>query len=174
MLLASFLIVGFFSVYRRPIPRADAIVVLGAAINTPALYNRTVEGLNLYQSGKGGMMVLSGGRVSEADLSEAGYMLKVIKKNASTTPALLLDEQSHSTYENLKDTRALIPNASSVIVVSDQFHLARAVIMAKREGFGSVYWSAPKPTYYKKSELAYYYIRETFALIAYIPKFIFG
>jgi uncharacterized SAM-binding protein YcdF (DUF218 family) len=116
--------------------------------------------------------VLSGGRISAADISEAGFMQKVIKKNSSTTPSMILEEQSHSTYENIKNSKALLPQAQSVVVVSDKFHLARAALLAKRAGFKKVYWSGPEPSYYKTTELAYYYLREAVALIFYLPKII--
>ena len=164
----------FFSLYRPAISKADAIIILGAAINTPALYNRSLEGLKMYQEGKADMLVLSGGKVQESDLSEAGYMQKTIKKNSSSTVPTLLDDQSHNTYENIHNAKLLIPDAQSVIIVSDEYHLARGVLLAKRAGFRTVYWSAPKANYYKISELAYYYIREVFAMISYIPKFIRG
>ncbi len=167
-------IVLFFSFYRPEPQKSDAIIVLGAAINTPALYNRSLQGLKLYQQGKADMIVCSGGRVSDKDISEAEYMQKVIRKNASSSVPTLLDSNSHNTYENLKDSKELLPGVKSVIIVSDQYHLARAVVLAKRAGFDTVYWSSPKPSYYKKSELAFYYIREMAAMVTYIPKFIFG
>jgi len=174
LVLLSTLIVLFFSLYRPRIDHADAIIVLGAAINTPALYNRSLEGLRLYQEGKASEMILSGGRISSTDISEAGYMQKVIKKNDPNPVVEVIDDQSHNTYENIKDSRELAGNLKSVIIVSDEYHLARGVLMAYREGFRPVYWSAPKPSYYKTTELAFYYIREIVALIAYIPKFIVG
>jgi uncharacterized SAM-binding protein YcdF (DUF218 family) len=163
----------WFAHYRPAIQKADAIIILGAAINTPALYNRSLEGLRLYKEGKADVLVLSGGRISDQDISEAGYMQKVIKKNSQAPARLILDDQSHSTFENIKNSKALLPNAKSVIVVSDEFHLARAVAMARHEGFSPVYWSAPKPYYYDHSQLLYYYLRESVAIIDYIPKFLF-
>ena len=163
-----------FSFFHPHIQKADAIIILGAAINTPALYNRSLEGLRLYKEGDADVVVLSGGRISDADISEAQYMQKVIKKNSSSTVPTLMDEQSHDTYENIKNSKSLIPNDKSVIIVSDQFHLARGVLMAYREGFRHIFWSSPKPYYYKKSELVFYYVREIVAMVAYIPKFILG
>lgn len=170
--------VCFFSVYQRPIEKSDAAIILGAAINTPALNNRSMEGLKLYKEGKTEVLVLSGGRISDKDISEAGYMKKVIEKNynsddKSENPKMILEENSHSTFENLQNSKKLIPNAKSVIIVSDKYHLARAVILAKRLGFSPVYWSAPASSYYPKEELIYHYFRETVALLAYVPKFVF-
>ena len=167
-------IVVAFAVYQPTINHADAIIILGAAINTPALSNRSLEGLRLYEQGKAPLMVLSGGRINENFISEATSIQRSIQKNTHLPLNLILEEESHSTYENVKYSKEKIGEGKSVIIVSDEFHLARAALLAKRLGFSSVYWSSPKPTYYKSSELVYYYMREVFAMISYIPKFIFG
>ncbi len=174
ILLLDLMVVLFFSFYHPAIQKADAIVVLGAAINTPALYNRSLQGLKLYQQGSANVIVASGGRISDKDISEAGYIEKVIQANSAVRVPVILEDQSHDTYENLKNTLAKIGKGKSIIIVSDDFHLARAVLMARREGFNPVYWSSPTPIYYDKSEMAFYYMREVFAIIDYIPKFIFG
>jgi vancomycin permeability regulator SanA len=172
--LASLLFVVIFGQIKPKLPKADAVIILGAAINTPALYNRSLEGLKVFESGKASLMILSGGRVSDADISEAGYMRKVILKNASTQPPLLLEEGSHSTYENLANAKALAPQVKSLVVVSDRFHLARGVLVAKAAGFGPVYWSSPDPGYYSFGELTFYYLREAAALLSYLPKLALG
>ena len=176
LLVVDVLIVLFFGAYRPAIQKADAIVVLGAAINTPALYNRSLEGLRLYEAGDANVIVASGGRVSSKDISEAQYIERSIqsKQNPKTFVPIILEDQSHDTYENIKNTKEKIGSGKSIIIVSDKFHLARAVIIAKRLGFGPVYWSSPAPTYYKGSELVFYYAREVLAIIAYLPKFVMG
>ncbi len=164
-----------FAHYRPTIQKADAIIVLGAAINTPALYNRSLEGLKLFEQGKAGLLILSGGRISDKDISEAHYMRNVIVANSlGPPPPMVLEENSHTTFENIENSKALEPNVKSIIVVSDSFHLARGVLMAKRAGFSPVYWSSPLPSYYNDKNLLYYYLRETAALVDYIPKFIFN
>jgi uncharacterized SAM-binding protein YcdF (DUF218 family) len=174
ILLSDIIVVVFFSVYRPPVTKADAIVVLGAAINTQEIYNRSLEGLKLYQAGDAPVIVLSGGQDFPRAQTEADFMENIIKANSATSVPLILEDQSHSTYDNIKNTKAKIGADKTVIIVSDDFHLARGVLMAAREGLHPVYWNSPKPSYYTKPELAFYYGREFLAMIAYIPKFIFG
>ncbi len=156
------------------IEHADSIIVLGAAINTPALVNRTEKALELYQAGKADQIVFSGGKIADPDISEAKFMEKVIKKNTNEKVNYILEDQSHNTYENIKNSRDKVQNSDSVIIVSDAFHLARAVVMAKSVGFKKVYWAAPSTGYYSHKELRYYYFREFVAMINYIPKFLKG
>lgn len=174
LLMANAALIWGVAHTRPEIPHADAVIILGAAINTPALTNRTKEGLELYEQGKADVMVLSGGKISDADISEAQYMEKVIRRNATGEVEYILEEESHNTYENITNSKAKLNGKESVIVVSDAFHLARAVMMAKRAGFETVYWSAPSSGYYSRPELRFYYMREFVAMINYLPKFIFG
>lgn len=175
ILLADGVVLFTFAHWRPPIGHADSVIVLGAAINTPALYNRTKTGLDLYEQGKADVMVLSGGKIADSDISEAQYMAKVVQQNSDGDDQYILEDQSHNTYENIKNSKAKLGDkTNSVIIVSDEFHLARAVMLAKREGFKKVYWDSPKPTYYDNSDLRFYYFRDFVAIINYIPHFIFG
>jgi uncharacterized SAM-binding protein YcdF (DUF218 family) len=109
-------------------------------------------------------------------------MEKVIARNTADPVNYIIEDQSHTTYENIKNSKVKLDESTaqsghgnkSIIIVSDKFHLARAFLLAKRAGFETVYWSAPDPDYYSQADLNYYYVREFIAIIDYIPKFIFG
>jgi uncharacterized SAM-binding protein YcdF (DUF218 family) len=173
-LILDLAIIGFFSLYRPALKPVDDIVVLGAAVKTEAAYQRSLEGLKLYQEGLGKAIVVSGGVDYPKGQSEASYMKQTIQANSSSTVPIIVENQSDSTYENLVNTKGLIGPTSSIIIVSDDYHLARAVLMAERLGFKKVYWSSPSPSYYSKTELSFYFFREITAMIDYIPKFVTG
>lgn len=164
-------VLAFFSFYHPAIKKADAAIILGAAINTPALYNRSLEGLKLYQQGKAGLLLLSGGKVADEDISEAKYMQKVILKNGGAAAPMVLENSSRTTYENIKNSKKMRPEVKSIIIVSDRFHLARGVLLALRSGYRPVYWDSPSGSYYNAKEWAYYYFREWVAMLDYLPKF---
>lgn len=174
LVAADISLLAFFSLYHPKIQKADAAIILGAAINTPALYNRSLTGMKLYQQGKTDILILSGGRIAEEDISEAEYMRKVIRKNGGASVPMLLEDKSRTTYENINYSKKIRPEVKSVIIVSDRFHLARASLMALRNGYRPVYWQSPSGTYYKRSEWLYYYLREGIAILAYLPKFVFN
>ncbi len=172
--ILDFAVILAFANIQPKLEKADAIIVLGAAINSPALQNRSLKALELYEQGLAPVLVLSGGRISEKDISEATYMERVIQKNTTKPLNLILEENSHTTYENFQNSKARLPNAQSIIIVTDKYHIARAVLTAKRAGFNSVSFTAPKPYYHKISDELYYYGREALAILVYIPKFILG
>ena len=173
LVLLDVFLVASFAVFSSQAEKADAIIVMGAAINSPALYNRSLEAPNLYEQGLAPVMVLSGGKISDKDISEATYMQRAIQSKAVQPLNLILDEESHNTFENISNSKSRLGDADSVIIVTDKFHLARSVIMAHAAGFKTVYWHAPKGEYYPRNELIYYYIRESVAMVAYLPKFVF-
>jgi uncharacterized SAM-binding protein YcdF (DUF218 family) len=176
LLMSLCTVIGFAKWQREP-NNVEAGIILGAAINTPALYNRSIHGLKLLETGKVQILVLSGGRISDRDISEAGYMKKVILKNNNNKEEslkLILEESSRNTFENIRNSKEKIANKKSVVVISDEYHLARASLLAWRMGFKQVYWSAPESSFYPKKELYFHYFREVVALVVYIPKFIFN
>ncbi|HUB94042.1 MAG TPA: YdcF family protein [Verrucomicrobiae bacterium] len=174
-ILVLSIVVGF-SVIRPTVPHVDAVIVLGAKVGTPALTARALQGLKYYQEGKVNTIVLSGGRGADEPISEAVAMQRVIQHQIAQTggrpPKLILESKSVNTFQNIHNSKLLIPNAKSVVIVSDCFHLARPVLLAKRDGFRQVYWSAPSPSYYSISDLFYYYVREVAGMVSYVPKFI--
>lgn len=165
-------LIFFFAHYRPEIKEADAIIVLGAAINSDAARNRALEGLRLYEDGKAPVIVATGGKIADPDISEAQFIQKVINKNSQKKPKIILEDQSGNTYENIKNSREKLGDADSVIIVSDDFHLARGVLLAKKFGFKDVSWSSPAQEYYKDPEHRFYYFREFVAMLNYIPRFL--
>lgn len=166
-----------FSLTHPTIPdHVDAIVVLGSKVGTPALTQRTLTGLKYYQQGKTDTIVLSGSRGRDESISEAQAMANVIKAEVERThgkmPHLILDTRSNNTSENLINSKSLIPAAKSIILVSDGFHMARSLLLAKDVGFQRVYWDSPAPTYYSLPDLSYYYAREAVAIIVMLPRLI--
>lgn len=161
---------------KRALPpegEADVILVLGAAINSRAAFNRTIKALRLYEQDKGKQLVLSGGKTSTPDETEAHYMGRVVLANAVEPPKFVLEEQSQNTWENVHNTKKLLPDANSVLIVSDTFHLPRAVLVAKKAGFEEVYWDSPNQYYYPSAALRWYYFREMAALLDYLPRLLF-
>lgn len=168
-------IIGF-GVYQTTPSKADAVIVLGARVGTPALTERTLKGLQYYRQTNAQTLVLSGSKGSDEAVSEAQAMkdviTKYIVKNGGDMPNIILEDKSVDTFQNIHFSKDLIPNAKNIVVVSDVYHLARAFLIAKRDGANSVYWGAPKPSYYSNIELAKYYIREAIATVVYLPKII--
>lgn len=151
--------------------KVDAIVVMGAAINSPELYSRSLKALELYEQSLAPVVVLTGGRISDKDISEAVYAKKVMEKNSKEPINTVLEDSSTNTYENMKNAKKLLPEAKSIIVVTDSYHSARSVLMALSVGFKEVLWASSENIATPKTNI-YHYLREMVALPSYIPKFL--
>lgn len=147
----------------------DAIVVLGAAPNSPAIRERAWHGYVQYRDGLGTLLIFSGGRTSPLDETEAQNMSRFLAKKGVLAPQAL-EENSSNTWENLSFTRQELPMNFNIMVVTDTYHIPRAVLVSTAVGFEEVYWSAPSSNYYKFSELCWYYFREMVALPNYLPR----
>ncbi len=154
--------------------RADAIIVLGAAVWSdgqagPSLSARTQHAISLYQAGYASHLILSGG-LGKYPPSEAETMRQLALAAGVPDQALVLEDRSHSTEENLANAKALMDARGwrSALVVSDPFHLLRAELIARDLGidaFGSPARSSPNYALYERR--VYYTAREAIALIWY-------
>ncbi|HEY0524992.1 MAG TPA: YdcF family protein [Stellaceae bacterium] len=137
---------------RRPAEPADAIVVLGCALDeagrpSPALVRRTRCGAAAFLAGTAPLLVLSGGGGDGRRRSEAEAMLAVALAAGVPRPAILLERDSANTFENAVRTAALLTpdGRRSVILVTDRYHLPRARLMFRMAGLRVVGTAAPAP-----------------------------
>lgn len=118
---------------------ADCAIVFGAAVRGtdsagPGINRRLGTAVRLYQEGKVRRLVLSGGRGSEGQESEASVMRDLALEAGVPLSALSLEEESHSTLENLANSKALLADCDTIVGVSDGYHLARIEMLADRVG----------------------------------------
>jgi uncharacterized SAM-binding protein YcdF (DUF218 family) len=154
--------------------RVDAIVVLGCSVwpggrPSPALYARTQHAIELYRAGYASHLILTGG-VGQNPPAESEVMRRLARAAGVPAEALLLDETSHSTEENLANTKELMDQRGwrSALIVSDPFHLLRAETMARDlgiEAFGSP--ASDSPTFTIPHLRVWYTSREAVALVWY-------
>jgi uncharacterized SAM-binding protein YcdF (DUF218 family) len=177
VVFALTLSVIFYFGHIKNIPaHADAAIVLGAKVNinnTPSdpLLNRTDEAVNLYKGNLVDWIITTGGQ-GLGYIPESKSARGLAAKQGVPLSKILIETDSHTTYENIQDIVDVAKqhNINSVIIVSDRFHLARGVMVAKYFGFKQVYWDYPATSSYTKKELALNYLREAVAIWAYLPK----
>jgi uncharacterized SAM-binding protein YcdF (DUF218 family) len=137
--LGLMLAVHFYGVSRPPVSTADALVVLGAGVNRdgragPALTRRSALGAELFAQGAAPLIVCSGGQPYGRPNTEANACRDVLLRLNVPDDVILREDRSHSTEENAIHTARLLPRAR-VIVVSDSYHLLRAGILFRNQGF---------------------------------------
>jgi uncharacterized SAM-binding protein YcdF (DUF218 family) len=161
--------------------RVDTIIVLGSAVwpggrASPSLYARMRHAIALYRAGYATHLILSGG-VGGNPPSEAEVMRQLAASAGVPADALVLEDTSRSTEENLANAKWLMDARGwrSAIIVSDPFHMLRAETMARDLGMdahGSP--ASNSPTYTAAHLRAWYTAREALALIWYYATRVVG
>lgn len=127
----------------QPEPGLDYIVVLGAKVNgtvpSGSLRNRIQVGTEYLRDNPETIAVLSGGQGSDEDISEARCMYENMAAAGIDPERLILEEQSTDTAENLRFSRALIPEGARVGIVTNNFHIFRALALARNQGWEDVH-----------------------------------
>ena len=138
---------------REPAKDAEYVIVLGAKVNgtTPSLSLRyRIDSAAEYLKGNpGSVAVASGGQGNDEAISEGLAIKNSLEAKGIETERILIEDRSTSTEENLIFSRALIESSggsadSSVVIVTSDFHMFRALRLAKKLGYTNVTGSTAK------------------------------
>ena len=114
-------------------------------------------------------VVVSGGQGDDEHQSEAQCMYDYLTDHGVDADQILLEDQSHNTWENIRFTQELLRetgvDTGEMLVVSNGFHLARVRMLWGRVWEGDYTLSTlAAPSSHLPSRLRMY-IREPFALV---------
>ncbi len=155
--------------------RADAVVVLGAAqyrgMPSPVFAARLDHALALYEAGKAPLVIVAGGREDGDRYTEAAAGVRYLNSNGVPAGSLLAVGRGDDTLSSLQAVAAAARrrDISSVLLVSDRFHMERSLRMATDLGlraYGSP--TATSPVEEKPASRLRYTLREVAALTAYL------
>jgi vancomycin permeability regulator SanA len=157
--------------------RADVILVLGSAVYpneqpSPAMRARMNRAIELYRDGYAPYLILTGG-LGLYPPEEAEVMRRLAVEAGIPQDVLFLDKDAHSTWESIVKTEEILGEKGweTVLIVSDPFHIYRALLMAQDAGF--VAYGSPaldSPTYSVPGRRAFYTSREVMALWWYLAQ----
>jgi uncharacterized SAM-binding protein YcdF (DUF218 family) len=133
-------------------PRVDAIVVLGAAQydgRPSAIYQARLEhAVELWSDKVAPLLVFTGGKEPGDRFTEGGSGARWALARGVPSAAVLTEEQSRTTYQNLAGAKRALERRDPdggrrrIVVVSDPFHMFRAVRQAADLGMDAY----PSPT----------------------------
>lgn len=118
------------------------LLVLGAGVNgtepSLSLRERLTAALDYLNEHPDTVCIVSGGQGGGEDITEAQCMYDWLTAHGVAPERILMEEQATSTAENLSYSLALLEavgeKPSEIAVVSSEYHLFRAGLMAKRAG----------------------------------------
>lgn len=127
---------------------ADAALVLGAAAwgnrPSPVYRERITKAIALYKEHRVRWIVLTGGSPMLGYPSEAEVGRRYCLLHGVPAEALVVEDRSRTTWANLADAQRPMARLDirTVLLVSDPFHMKRAVAMARAQGIDA----QPAPT----------------------------
>jgi uncharacterized SAM-binding protein YcdF (DUF218 family) len=115
---------------------ADYMVVLGARVKgtVPSLVlEERIQSAAIYlKKNKNTLVIASGGQGPGEDISEALCIKNELVKLGISESRILLEDQSTDTYENIQFSLKHIPEHAKIgLIVTNDFHLYRAGMIAK-------------------------------------------
>jgi uncharacterized SAM-binding protein YcdF (DUF218 family) len=89
-------------------------------------------------------VVVSGGQAGGAHVAEASLMKSVLERDFGV-PVSWVEDRSGSTYQNALFTAKLLKadNVTNVVLVTDAWHMKRALWSFERVGLHAIPWPAP-------------------------------
>ena len=116
---------------------ADAILVLGAYVFpngtvSTMLNDRLTAGYELYEQGKAPKLIVSGDH-GQTDYDEVNSMKNFLKDKGVPNEDVFMDHAGFSTYESVYRARDIF-KVQKVIIVTQEYHLMRAVYVARALG----------------------------------------
>ena len=127
----------------------DCVLVLGAGVRdgspTPMLRDRLITGISLYKSGAAPKIIMSGDHGRE-DYDEVNVMKSYAVENGVPDGDVFMDHAGFSTYDSVYRAKAVF-EADSIIIVTQKYHLYRALYIADKLGVNAVGVSADLDDY---------------------------
>lgn len=139
-----------YIVSQDDVPKADAIIVLGALVFPDGnvslmLRDRLTTGYELYEKGKAPKIIVSGDH-GQKEYDEVNTMKDFLKAKGVPSDDIFMDHAGFNTYDSLYRARDIF-QAKKIIIVTQKYHLMRALFIAKELGIEAYGASADKRIY---------------------------
>lgn len=166
-------LVLFVTVKEHTVPeadpsRTDAIVVLGAQVRADGTLSiqlqwRLDKALEIYRNHPQ-KIVVCGAKGNDEPVTEAEAMRAYLVANGVPEDQVLMDDSSFNTRQNLANAKKLLPEgADSILIVTSNYHLPRALAIASDAGLDACGVGSPiKLVYWPKN-----HFREALAWVKY-------
>jgi uncharacterized SAM-binding protein YcdF (DUF218 family) len=147
----------------------DAVIVLGAGIQgetvSGKLAKRLDETVAYYNENTKAVIIVCGGQGPQEDITEALAMERYLTGKGIPKDRILKEERSASTYENFAYAKTILadrfPQGFSSVLITNDFHVYRAVKIASRAGFSAKHIGARTDWYTAPAD----YLREMTAIV---------
>ena len=158
-----------------PPEHLDCILVLGCGVDAqgrpkPMLHDRMTVAVELYEKGWADKLLLSGDNSGPA-YNEVGAMEAFALDHGVPADALLLDNEGFNTDASIRRARDMF-GMEQVVIVTQEYHLFRALFLAESYGLEASGVSATLRTYGPKQ--VQWSLREVLARDKDFARMVFG
>lgn len=116
--------------------KLEYVVVLGAGLIgdkvTPLLASRIEKGIAIYQKHPGSKLIMSGGQGPDELMAEGQAMANYAFEQGIPVEDIVIENQSTNTEENLKFSYDLMKPGSRFALVTNYYHVFRALLLAQQ------------------------------------------
>jgi len=150
------------------IPNRTAVLVLGSQIRgtrlSPVLQDRVDAGIRMMENSKGAKLLLSGDH-GQIYYDEVNAMRLYVLEHAPDIREedIFMDHAGFSTWDSMYRARDVF-EVKDVLIVTQEFHISRAVCMARSLGLDAVGYSVNQDRFQGRS-LRAWQLREYFARV---------
>jgi SanA protein len=132
------------------VPHAQAALVLGAQVKpdgqpSAMLADRVRAAEDLYRAGRVDKLLLSGDH-SRVDYDEVGTMRRMMLADGIPADAIFTDHAGFDTWDSAQRAKRVF-DVSSAVVVTQRFHMARALYDARHAGLEVTGFAADRRDY---------------------------
>jgi SanA protein len=132
------------------LPHEPVAIILGAAVSpsgvpSSVLEDRIVAAVALYKEGKVDKILMSGANPTITN-NEVDPVRTILIEDGVPTQDIFLDHAGFNTYSSMYRAKVVF-EISSAIIVSQEFHLPRAVYIARSLGIDAYGFPADRGTY---------------------------
>lgn len=165
----------FSAFFEKPKEEPDYIVVLGTTVYEDGpcylLRQRLKEAAKWAETYEDAKIVVTGGQGEREPFTEGSEMKRyLIEELGISENRIIVEEASMNTFENMTFSGAILEKEDEsfsyentpILVVTNNFHMYRAMQIAKKAGFGNVS-GAPSGTYVYL--FPHYMVREFCAIV---------
>ncbi|MES2641550.1 MAG: YdcF family protein [Myxococcota bacterium] len=144
---------------------ADAIIVLGATVlpggvASGSLRARAEAGAALFHAGGAPRIVTTGAHHLNPP-GEAVVARSILLAKGVPDSAITIEDKSRNTKSNLLNSRGILPNeVLRVWIVTEPFHMARALAIARDVGFEPLAWPVDSPAWRRPASRLRHLVRD--------------
>ena len=146
----------------------DYLIILGARVEadgqpSKALQKRINAAAEYLNQNPQTIAIASGGQGPDEPMAEAVCIWNGLIGKGISSERIVLEDGSSTTAENMAFSRTLMRDGSSAAVVTNNYHVSRAILLAKHAGIENVSGLAAG---YTGFTLPHYMLRECAGLVA--------